>query len=67
MWLLTLGTLLRKKKEGKMKHVPCALTDFSICKGRWQRARKGELTLLQGPRGPGLLLSGMTSSIDDFC
>lgn len=39
-----------------MKYVPCALTDFSICKGRWQRARKGELTLLQGPRDPGLLL-----------
>lgn len=56
-----------EQKEGKMKHVPCALTDFSICKGRWQQAMKGELTLLQGPRDLGLLLSGMMSSIDDFC
>lgn len=47
-----------EQKEGKVTHVPCALTDFSICKGRWQRAMKGELTLLQGPRDPGLLLSG---------
>lgn len=60
-----------KKKKVKLSRPwsgpLCPLADFSICKGGWQGAMKGELTLLWGPHDLGLLTSEMMSSIDDFC